>query len=70
VFAPAKTPRDIVQRLNEEISKALKEPGVKDKLSKLGVQEMPMTASAFDDYIRKELAQNADLVKAVGIKPE
>ena len=70
VFAPAKTPREIIQRLHEEIAKALQDPGVKDKLAKLGVQPMPMTPSQFEGYVRKELEQNAALVKAAGIKAE
>jgi tripartite-type tricarboxylate transporter receptor subunit TctC len=70
VFAPAKTPRAIIQRLYEEISKAQHDPGVKEKLVKLGVQPMPMTPAQFDDYVRKELEQNAVLVKAAGIKAQ
>jgi tripartite-type tricarboxylate transporter receptor subunit TctC len=70
VFVPAKTPREIVQRLYEETAKALRDPDVKEKLAKLGVQPMPMTPAQFDDYVRKELEQNAVLVKAAGIKPE
>jgi tripartite-type tricarboxylate transporter receptor subunit TctC len=70
VFAPAKTPREIVQRLYEEIAKALHDPGVQEKLAKLGVQPMPMTPAQFDEYVRKELEQNAVLVKAAGIKPQ
>jgi tripartite-type tricarboxylate transporter receptor subunit TctC len=31
---------------------------------------MPMTPAQFNDYVRKELAQNAELVKAAGIKPQ
>jgi tripartite-type tricarboxylate transporter receptor subunit TctC len=68
VFAPAKTPREIIQRLYEEIAKALRDPSVKEKLAKLGVQPMPMTPAQFDEYVRKELEQNAVLVKAAGIK--
>jgi tripartite-type tricarboxylate transporter receptor subunit TctC len=70
VFAPAKTPPAIIQRLYEEIAKALHDPGVQEKLSNLGVQPMPMTPAQFDAYVRKELEQNAVLVKAVGIKPQ
>ena len=69
VFAPAKTPPAIVQRLHAEIAKALQDPGVKEKLAKLAVQPMPMTSAQFNDYVRKELEQNAALVKAAGIKP-
>jgi tripartite-type tricarboxylate transporter receptor subunit TctC len=70
VFTPAKTPPAIIQRLYEEIAKALQDPGVQEKLSNLGVQPMPMTPAQFDAYVRKELEQNAVLVKAVGIKPQ
>ncbi len=70
VFAPAKTPRPIVQRLHDEIAKALQDPDVKDKLAKLGVQPMPMSPKQFDDYVGKEIEQNAVLVKAAGIKPQ
>ena len=35
------------------------------KLSNLGVQPMPMTPAEFDAYVRKELEQNAVLVKVV-----
>ena len=70
VFAPAKTPPEIIQRLYDEIAKALHDAGVREKLAKLGVQPMPMTPAQFNDYVRKELEQNAELVKAAGIKPQ
>lgn len=70
VFAPAKTPHAVIQRLYQEIAKALEDPGVKGKLAKLGVQPMPMMPAQFDGYVRKEIEQNAALVKAVGIKPQ
>jgi len=70
VFAPAKTPPEIIQRLYEEIAKALQDPSVREKLAKLAVQPMPMTPAQFNDYVRKELEQNAELVKAAGIKPQ
>ena len=49
---------------------ALHDPDVRDKLAKLGVQPMPKTPAQFDEYIRRELEQNAALVKAAGIKSE
>jgi len=70
VFAPAKTPRAIIQRLYEEISKAQLDPAVKEKLANLGGQPMPMTPTQFDQYVRKEIQQNAALVKTIGIKPQ
>ena len=70
VFAPAKTPRDIVNRLNAEIQKALQVPAVREKLANLGVQPMSMTAEQFDKFAKEELAINADLAKAAGISAQ
>lgn len=70
VFVPAKTPPAIIQRLYEEVTKALRDSGVRESLSELGVQPMPMTPAQFGDYVRKELEQNEPLVKAAGIKPQ
>jgi len=70
VSAPANPPPAIIQRLYEEITKALHDPGVTERLTKLGVQSMPMTPAQFDGYVRNELEQNATLVKAAGIKAQ
>ncbi len=67
VFAPAKTPRAIVERLNVEISKALGNPTVQQKLEKIGVQPGPMTVERFNAFIRQELKTNAELAEAAGI---
>jgi tripartite-type tricarboxylate transporter receptor subunit TctC len=67
VFARAKTPPDIVNKLNAEIQKALQVPAVRERLGKLGVQPMAMTAGQFDKFAREELAINAELAKAAGL---
>jgi tripartite-type tricarboxylate transporter receptor subunit TctC len=43
-------------------------PAVRDKLSALGADPMPLSPAAFDDYVRQEIDANAVLVKAAGIK--
>lgn len=68
VFAPAKTPAQVVERLHKEISAALANPGVAEKMSKLGADPMTMTSSDFRALISKEIVSNAELVKAAGIK--
>jgi tripartite-type tricarboxylate transporter receptor subunit TctC len=70
LFLPAKTPRDVVDKLHRETAKALQTPRVRDKLAALGVDPMVMTPSEFDAYVEKEIAVNAALVKAVGIRPD
>ena len=70
LFLPAKTPRDIVDKLHRETLKALQAPKVRDKLVALGVDPMVMTPAEFDAHVEKEIAVNAALVKAAGIKPD
>jgi tripartite-type tricarboxylate transporter receptor subunit TctC len=48
VFAPARTPRAVTDKLNAEIEKALQVPAVRTKLAKLGVQPMTMNTAEFD----------------------
>ena len=68
MFLPAKTPREIVSKLHEETVKALQAPKVMEKLSSLGVDPMIISPSDFDALVQKEIAVNAGLVKAAGIK--
>ena len=68
VFAPSATPKDIVQRLHDEIAKAMNDPALKQAIAKLGAEPMSLTPSAFDAYIRTELESNAKLIKAAGIE--
>ena len=65
MFAPAATPKAIVDKLNAETLKALADPSVKEKLAKLGGDPLPMQPAAF---IRKEIEINAMLVKAAKIQ--
>ena len=69
VFAPAKTPQDIVDKLNREMAAAVAAPAVREKLSALGVELMPMTPSEFDAHVKGELARYATFAKAAGLKP-
>jgi tripartite-type tricarboxylate transporter receptor subunit TctC len=68
MFVPAKTPREIIDRLHEETAKVLQMPGVREKLAALGGEPMTMSANEFDAFLHAEIAMNAALVKAAGIK--
>jgi tripartite-type tricarboxylate transporter receptor subunit TctC len=68
VFLPAKTPREIVDKLNRETLKALQEPKVRDKLAALGFDPMIMTPAEFAAHVENEIAVNAALVRAAGLK--
>ena len=68
-LAPAKTPRAIINRLNEETVKALRSPELREKFNTLVMDPMPMSPADFDTFIKKEIQLNAELVKAAGIEP-
>lgn len=68
MFVPAKTPRNVVNRLHQETVKALQTAEVRERLAKLGTEPMPLSPEQFDKLIRDELVANAALVKAAGIK--
>ncbi len=68
MFLPTKTPKPIVEKLHREMLKALEDPKVQDKLASMGVEPMLLTPSAFDALLEKEIALNAALVKAIGLK--
>jgi tripartite-type tricarboxylate transporter receptor subunit TctC len=68
VFVPAKTSREIVAALYRETLKALQDSTVRAKLAEIGVDQMILTPEEFDARIRNEIATNATLVKAIGLK--
>lgn len=67
MMAPAKTPREIVDRLHAEVEKALATPEVKERFAKLGADPWTLKPRQFDAYIKEEIASNADVVKAAGL---
>ncbi len=69
MMVPAKTPRDIVNRLHAEVLKALADPEVKERFAKLGVDAWTLSPAQFDTYIKTEIESNAKLVKAAGLSP-
>jgi tripartite-type tricarboxylate transporter receptor subunit TctC len=69
-FAPAKTPRPIVEQLNRHIVAALNMKDVADKLLALGGSPMPMTVAEFESFVQKQIELNANIVKASGYQPQ
>jgi tripartite-type tricarboxylate transporter receptor subunit TctC len=69
-FLPAKTPRDIVERLYQEIRKAKEHPDAKAKLAAAGGEPMDMSPAQFQEFVGKTVEMNRVLAKAAGIKLE
>lgn len=70
LFVPLKTPSEIVEKLHRETMRALQEPKVRDKLAALGFDPMVMTPKEFDELVARDISVNAELVKAIGLKPQ
>lgn len=70
VFAPARTPAPIVQRLNREIGKALKDPGVVALADKLGVTLVGGTPRQLGDLQKADSAKWAKVIKDGNITAE
>ena len=69
IFVPAKTPRDIVDRIYTELHKAMQVPAVQERLAKVGTETMAMSADEFGKYFRDDVLSTAKLMQQVGVKP-
>jgi len=69
-LAPAKTPAEIITRLNGELQKMLQRREVLDRLNNEGVEPLGGTPQQYADHIKNEMARWAKVVKAAGIKPQ
>ncbi|HKC43259.1 MAG TPA: tripartite tricarboxylate transporter substrate binding protein [Burkholderiales bacterium] len=68
-FAPAGTPREIVDRLNAEIAKAIATPDVRERLAPGGLSELPGgTPERFGELVKSEIAKWSKVVKESGAK--
>ena len=68
--APAKTPRDIVARLNEASVKALRSPDVRERLTQIGFDVVAGTPEEFGKFMKNEVDRWTRVVKQGGIKPD
>jgi tripartite-type tricarboxylate transporter receptor subunit TctC len=68
VLAPAKTPKEIINRLNVEIRKILTTPAVREKLESTGVLPGWGSAEEAAAFLASEVTRNAKVIKDAGIK--
>lgn len=70
VFAPARTPTDLVRRINADINTALSDPAARDRLLAAGSEPAALTAPQFREFALTETARWARVVKQAGIQPQ
>ncbi len=70
ISAPAGTPRPVIERLNLEFVKALRNPELAKRLSEQGIDVSPSTPEEYSAYIKAETARLGEMVKASGAKAD
>ncbi|HZN24365.1 MAG TPA: tripartite tricarboxylate transporter substrate binding protein [Burkholderiales bacterium] len=70
LLAPARTPREVVMKLNREITAILKMPDIQQRFVGLGTEPTPSTPAEFDKLIASELKRVAELARKAGITPQ
>jgi tripartite-type tricarboxylate transporter receptor subunit TctC len=68
MWAPAKTPRAIIQRLNQEVVRYLRKPEAKEKFFNAGAEIVANSPEEFAAIIKSDIAKWGKLIKDVGIK--
>ena len=69
VFAPLKTPKPIIERLDTEIVRVLARPDVKSLLFKLGMETVGSSPAQLGDKVEDEMNRIGKVIRAAGIKP-
>lgn len=68
VMGPANMPPAVAQRLNDEITKALKSPEIHSKLMSMGQEPIALNLADSDAYVKREIARWAEVVKISGAR--
>lgn len=70
VFAPAKTPKQLINRINREIVRVINQPDIRDKFLSLGLEAAGSSPEQAASYIKSDIAKWNKLVKDAGIRGE
>jgi len=68
LFAPAGTPREVINQLSLEVAEALKDPAVNDKLLQLGAEPISSSPEAFGNFFKAELVKWARVVRSAKVQ--
>lgn len=68
LWAPKKTPQQIVDKLHAEVEKAIADPAVKERIIAAAGETMDMPLAAIEPFLKAEIAKWAEVVKRAGIQ--
>jgi tripartite-type tricarboxylate transporter receptor subunit TctC len=67
IFLPRQTPREIVDRLQNEALKAVADPGVQERFGKLGIDPFPLGLPEFERYFAEDFEATQKLAREAGV---
>lgn len=70
IAAPSGTPKDMLERLNAAVARAVQSPEARESLLKQGLEPMLASQEQFAGFVHGELSKNAALVRQIGLKAE
>ena len=70
LWGPAGMSAELVDKINRDVNRALASPDLAKRLNNLGTQPMHMAPAEFAQFVRKEVEDAAEVLKAAGIKPQ
>jgi tripartite-type tricarboxylate transporter receptor subunit TctC len=70
MWAPARTPVQIVEKLSSDVALALTSPDVRERLSKLALKPLGMPRREFTRFVRSEIEESTRLIRALALKAE
>ena len=70
MFAPARTPPEVLEKISSEVRKAMQKPAVLERFAKLGVEPAAGTPEEFRRFFLAELKAYGEMARIAGVKPE
>ncbi len=70
LFAPAKTPMDVIDKLSREVNVILKQPDVREQFEKQGFEPGGSTPGELGAFLKQQLIDWSDAARSAGLKPE
>jgi tripartite-type tricarboxylate transporter receptor subunit TctC len=69
-FTAAKTPKVVIQKLNQDITEILRRPDVKELFLKQGIQASSSTPESLEDFVKTEIKRWTPIIKNANIQAD
>lgn len=70
LVAPARTPQQVIQRLSEQLSRALQERDIQERYIEFGIRSIGSGPKEFGDYLKKDRDKWAGIIRAANVRLE